>query len=250
MRCNKNIISIYLYNVIITEIALHSLRLHLQMKHYHFNFKDQDLWLSPERTIFWEDEKALILSDSHFGKTGHFRKAGVPVPQNVFLEDLQRLFNLLQFYKPEQLIVVGDLFHSRSNKEHLLFEKWRNDFTELEILLVKGNHDILCDDWYAQIKIKIFADEPLRKNALAFIHDCAHIEKFPQHEDAYFFTGHLHPGISFHGKSRQHLSFPCFYFNEQFAVLPAFSKFSGLAIIDKKKTDNVFAIVNGELMEV
>jgi hypothetical protein len=33
-------------------------------------------------------------------------------------------------------------------------------------------------------------------------------------------------------------------------VLPAFSKFSGLAIIDKKKTDNVFAIVNGELMEV
>ena len=111
------------------------------MTHRYFNFRDQHLWLSSERVVFWDDEKALILSDSHFGKTGHFRKAGVPVPQNIFLEDLQRLFNLLQFYKPEQLIVVGDLFHSKSNKEHLLFEKWRNDFMQLEILLVRGNHD-------------------------------------------------------------------------------------------------------------
>lgn len=220
------------------------------MKQYFFNFKDQHLWLSPDRTIFWEDEKALILSDSHFGKTGHFRKAGVPVPQNVFLEDLQRLFYLLQFYKPEQLIVVGDLFHSRANKEHLLFEKWRNDFTQLEILLVKGNHDVLQKDWYQQTKINVFSDEPLRMNALAFIHDYIDIENYPQHTDAYFFTGHLHPGISIKGKSRQQLSFPCFYFNEQFAVLPAFSKFSGLALINKQKTDNVFAIVNNELIEV
>jgi uncharacterized protein len=220
------------------------------MKHRYFNFKGQHFWLSPERVIFWEDEKALILSDSHFGKTGHFRKAGVPVPQNIFMEDLQRLFNLLQFYKPEQLIVVGDLFHSKSNKEHLLFEKWRNDFTQLAVLLVKGNHDILNTGWYEQVKINVFADEPLRIKNLAFTHHYADIEKFPQHTEAYFLTGHLHPGISIKGRSRQSLSFPCFYFNDQFAVLPAFSKFSGLALINKQKTDNVFAIVNNELIEV
>jgi len=220
------------------------------MKHRYFNFKDQHFWLSPERVIFWEDEKALILSDSHFGKTGHFRKSGVPVPQNIFLEDLQRLFNLLQFYKPEQLIVVGDLFHSKSNKEHLLFEKWRNDFTQLEVLLVKGNHDILNSGWYEQVKINVFAEEPLRIRNLAFIHDYTDIDKFPRQTEAYFLTGHLHPGISIKGRSRQSLSFPCFYFNDQFAVLPAFSKFSGLALINKQKTDNVFAIVNNELIEV
>jgi DNA ligase-associated metallophosphoesterase len=220
------------------------------MKDKYFNFKNQHLWLSPERSIFWEDEKALILSDSHFGKTGHFRKSGIALPQAVFLEDLQRLFNLLQFYKPERLIVVGDLFHSRSNKEHLLFEKWRNDFLQLEIMLVKGNHDILHRDWYVQTNIQVFDEALLRINTFAFTHDHLHIENFPQQEDAYFFTGHLHPGISIKGKSRQHLSFPCFYFNERFAVLPAFSKFSGLAMIDRKKTDNVFAIVNGELIEL
>jgi DNA ligase-associated metallophosphoesterase len=220
------------------------------MKHHFFGFRDKRFWLSPERVIFWEDERSLILSDSHFGKTGHFRKSGVPVPQNIFLEDLQRLFNLLQFYKPAQLIVVGDLFHSRSNKEHLLFEKWRNDFTQLEIKLVKGNHDILQSDWYKQTRINVFADEPLRINDIAFTHAFTDIEKFPVHADAYFFTGHLHPGISIRGRSRQSLSFPCFYFNEQFAVLPAFSKFSGLALIHKQKTDNVFAIINNELIEI
>jgi uncharacterized protein len=220
------------------------------MKHHYFNLRDHHFWLSPERVIFWEDEKTLILSDSHFGKTGHFRKSGVPVPQNIFLEDLQRLFNLLQFYKPEQLIVVGDLFHSKSNKEHLLFEKWRNDFTQLEVLLVKGNHDILNTSWYEQVKINVFAEEPLRIRNLAFMHDYTDIDKFPQHTEAYFLTGHLHPGVSIRGRSRQSLSFPCFYFNDQFAVLPAFSKFSGLALINKQKTDNVFAIVNNELIEV
>jgi len=220
------------------------------MKHHCFNFRDQHLWLSSERVIFWEDEKALILSDSHFGKTGHFRKAGMPVPQHVFLEDLQRLFNVLQFYKPEQLIAVGDLFHSRSNKEHLLFEKWRNDFSQLEISLVKGNHDILHRDWYLKAKINVYTDDILRKNVFAFTHDHADIEKYAQHADAYFLTGHLHPGIFIRGRSRQSLSFPCFYFNSQFAVLPAFSKFSGLALINKQKTDNVFAIVNDELIEI
>lgn len=220
------------------------------MKQHCFNFRDQHLWLSPERAIFWEDQKTLILSDSHFGKTGHFRKAGIPMPQHIFIEDLQRLFNLLQFYKPEQLIVVGDFFHSRTNKEHLLFEKWRNDFTQLEILLVKGNHDILHRDWYAQTKINVFDASPLRISTFAFMHDYADIEKHTDHADAYFLTGHLHPGISIRGKSRQHLSFPCFYFNDAFGVLPAFSKFSGLALIKKNKTDHVFAIANGELMAI
>ena len=30
--------------------------------------------------MFWEEEKALIVSDLHFGKTGHFRKSGIAVP--------------------------------------------------------------------------------------------------------------------------------------------------------------------------
>ena len=57
--------------------------------------QEQHFWLSAHRAIFWEEQKALILSDLHFGKTGHFRKAGIAVPQQVYKEDLQRLISLL-----------------------------------------------------------------------------------------------------------------------------------------------------------
>src|SRR5829696_3376662 len=107
-----------------------------------YTINENDFVLSPERLMFWEKQKALIIADLHIGKTGHFRKSGIPVPQNVFKEDLQRLFTQIFFFKAEKLIIAGDLSHSRSNKEMDLFKKWRNDLAGLEVILVNGNHDI------------------------------------------------------------------------------------------------------------
>ncbi|MEO6540593.1 MAG: metallophosphoesterase, partial [Ferruginibacter sp.] len=109
--------------------------------------------LSAGRCIFWEEEKALILSDLHFGKTGHFRKNGIAVPQTVFKEDMQRLTAQVQYFKAEQLIIVGDLFHSHANKEMEWFLKWRTDFALLNIKLIIGNHDILGKEWYNKANI-------------------------------------------------------------------------------------------------
>ena len=53
-----------------------------------YEMDGQIFWLSPERIIFWENENTIIASDLHFGKTGHFRKAGIAMPQSVFKEDL------------------------------------------------------------------------------------------------------------------------------------------------------------------
>ena len=47
----------------------------------------------------------------------------------------------------------------------------------------------------------------------------------------YFFSGHIHPGIRIDGAGRQSLYFPCFYFGKKYAVLPAFSRFTGAAVI-------------------
>ena len=215
---------------------------------YKFLFKGQSLWLSSERCIFWENEKALILSDLHFGKTGHFRKSGIPVPQNVFKEDLQRLFSQVQFYKADTLIIVGDLFHSRENKEMDLFLKWRNDHPSLELLLVKGNHDILSRKFYELAGIEVF-DDSLLKTPFCFTHDislkCDDIAKAD-----FTFSGHIHPGIRINGVGKQSLHFPCFYFNKDFAVLPAFSRFTGLASIRPERGDKVFALIENNVLEI
>jgi len=207
---------------------------------FPYRIKGQQLWLSPDRGIFWEEEKSLIVSDLHFGKTGHFRKSGIGVPQSVYREDLQRLIAQIQYFRPRQLLVVGDLFHSRENKELALFQRWREDFPDLGVHLIKGNHDILHDSWYQTAGIEL-SQERLQIGEFAFIHDIA--DETPT--DCYSFSGHIHPGIRINGLGKQSLRFPCFYFGEDYAVLPAFSRFTGMASIYPAPGENVFAILPG-----
>ncbi|HRN57446.1 MAG TPA: ligase-associated DNA damage response endonuclease PdeM [Agriterribacter sp.] len=207
----------------------------------------QTLWLSTERCIYWEEQRWLILADLHLGKTGHFRKAGIGVPQTVFKEDMQRLVNAVQFFKPEQLIIVGDMFHSESNKELELFSRWRKDFSALAVCLVKGNHDILQDQWYKAAAIDVHTDE-LATEYFVFRHHYS----MPAGEsnDKYFFSGHIHPGVHIKGTSRQFLRLPCFHFTTHCCTLPSFSRFTGLATVTPGRKDKVFAIVNDKVMRV
>ena len=205
---------------------------------------DQKLWLSSQRSIFWEEQKALIVSDVHFGKTGHFRKSGIAVPQAVYKEDLQRLVSLLNYFKPEQLIVVGDFFHSHANTELEWFKKWRADFARLKIILVKGNHDILKADWYKAADIDLIESE-YRLNSFLFTHD-----KCDDHKDLYTFCGHIHPGVIINGLGKQSLRFPCFYFAKDHCILPAFSKFTGAVSMEMRAAKKVFAIVENSLIAV
>lgn len=217
---------------------------------FPYRIKGQQLWLSPDRCIFWEDERSLIVSDLHFGKTGHFRKAGIAVPQSVYREDLLRLLCQIQYFQPRQLLVVGDLFHSRENKELALFLKWREDFPDLGIRLIEGNHDILHADWYREAGIDL-SREAIRLGPFAFIHDITDggggtdypAANLDANEEPYYFSGHIHPAIRITGMGKQRLQFPCFYFGPSFAVLPAFGKFTGTVSIDPMPESNVFAIL-------
>jgi|SRR5215211_1591458 len=205
---------------------------------------EQTLWLSAQRSVFWEEQRILIVSDLHFGKTGHFRKSGIAVPQNVYKEDLQRLVNLLHYFKPQTLLVVGDFFHSHANVELDWFKKWRNDFSALEIILVKGNHDILKDAWYRDADITLI-DKELQIHSFLFTH-----EKCETRKGVYMFCGHIHPGIILQGLGKQSLRLPCFYFGKDSCILPAFSRFTGTALVEPRHNENVFAIVENKLLQM
>jgi uncharacterized protein len=208
----------------------------------HYKIHQQNLWLSAQRSLFWEEKKALVVSDLHFGKTGHFRKAGIAVPQTVYKEDLQRLINLLHHFRPAQLIVVGDFFHSSANTELDWFKRWREDFSSLQITLVRGNHDILQAAWYRAAAIEVVYPT-LQVSSFLFSHDKCDIPA-----DNYAFYGHIHPGVLIQGLGKQSLRFPCFYFAKDHCVLPAFSKFTGAVAMNGNSAENIFAIVENELI--
>jgi DNA ligase-associated metallophosphoesterase len=211
--------------------------------------QDQTFWVSPERCLFWEEENALILADLHLGKTGHFRKAGIAVPQSIYKADLQRLVAMLYLYKAERLIIVGDFTHSSLNKELDLFIKWRKDFSSLHIDLVKGNHDILSGSWYQEADISLHEQELLLRNFLFRHEDRKSAAKDPA-PGHYQFTGHVHPGIAIRGAGRQSLRFPCFYFAKEYCILPAFSRFTGTYTVNAKKGETVYAITPSEIIRL
>jgi DNA ligase-associated metallophosphoesterase len=211
---------------------------------------NNSFWVSPERCLFWEEENTLIVADLHLGKSGHFRKSGIAVPQSIYKADLQRLMAQLYLFKVERLIIVGDLTHSTANKELDLFIRWRKDFSLLHIDLVKGNHDILEDGWYKEANIKINSLKLVEKPFI-FLHDLKTWKKLTDEEKKlYAFTGHLHPGISLKGQGRQSLHFPCFYFAKTYCVLPAFSRFTGTYKVMPQKNETVFAIMENKIVQL
>jgi DNA ligase-associated metallophosphoesterase len=210
--------------------------------------QNNTFWLSPQRCLFWEEQEALILSDLHFGKTGHFRKNGIAVPQKVFTEDIQRLIEQIAYFKPRQVIAVGDLFHSEANKELDLFLKWRNDFPGIDFILVKGNHDILEKTWYTNAGIKVYEGLYSVSN-FDFLHDPSDTTGQTVKSN-FIFSGHIHPGVNIQGLAKQNLQFPCYYFASKLAILPAFSKFSGLAMVKKRPNETIYAIVNQSLVKI
>ncbi len=206
-------------------------------------------WVSPERCLFWEEENALIVADLHLGKTGHFRKSGIAVPQSIYKADLQRLMAMLYLYKAERLIIVGDFTHSSFNKELDLFMKWRKDFSLLHIDLVKGNHDILEERWYREARIN-FHEWELPVGEFLFRHEDSRYKKKQTAKTLYTFSGHVHPGITLKGTGRQSLRFPCFYFAKEHCILPAFSRFTGTYRVTPEKGETVYVITPEEIIKI
>lgn len=206
----------------------------------------EHLILSAERTLFWENQNTLIVADLHVGKTGHFRKSGINVPQSVYKDDLHRLLAQILFFKAERLIIAGDLTHSVANREMDLFRKWRKDFPLLKVDLVKGNHDILDNAWYEEADITVH-NEPLVIQQFVFIHDITKSKK-DTGAGKFVFSGHVHPVAIMKGKGRQSLRFPCFYFTKKYCILPAFSRFTGDYKVEVQNGDAVFALIEKEIL--
>lgn len=208
------------------------------------SIRGEELILDKERALYLPQQHLLAISDLHLGKAAHFRKAGLAVPNSVSQSDLSRLSGLLNHYQPKKLLINGDMFHSDYNTEIDEFEKWRKEFSGIKFILVKGNHDRQKKEIYENLAIEI-CEPNYETDKFCFIHDVAHCKS-----ELYTISGHIHPGISIYNKAKQRLKFPCFYFGEDYSILPAFSTFTGLQLVKPKELDQVFAITPSKVLKV
>ncbi|TBO36363.1 ligase-associated DNA damage response endonuclease PdeM [Pedobacter kyonggii] len=205
----------------------------------------EELILDKERALFLPKYQLLAISDLHLGKSAHFRQAGLQVPSTIAQTDLQRLSLLIKQYDPKTLLINGDMFHHGLNTDIDEFSVWRKQYQELNFLLVKGNHDRLSDANYAAMNIEIH-EPSFCLGPFCFIHDAPN----GMEEELYPISGHIHPGVTIVGKAKQRLKFPCFYFGKDYAVLPAFSLFTGLYTVYPKANERIFAVTPKNVVEV
>lgn len=190
-----------------------------------------------------ERNKTMLAADLHLGKSALFRKEGIPVPAELAEADLKTLSYIIDVYRPQRLIILGDLFHAEVNHDLELFKNWRGRYKELEIDLIIGNHDILPEEEYAEINIKIHREQLLFSNFL-LIHKLEKLENKSNFD--YIISAHMHPAVRLFGKGKQSVMLPCFYFGKSYGLLPAFGRFTGNAILHPGANDDVFVIIESD----
>ncbi|WP_209332195.1 ligase-associated DNA damage response endonuclease PdeM [Lunatimonas salinarum] len=198
---------------------------------------DITLELLQEKAVWIASLHTLLLSDTHFGKAGHFRRAGIPVNESVHEKDYRILRGLLSRYQPKQVFFLGDLFHSEWNEQWEALQSFLRQFAATSFHLIKGNHDVLPESAYTSSELQVW-EAPFRLKNLLLCHEP--LAGVPS--QLLQVCGHIHPGITLRGKGRQRLKMPCFLFRRNTIILPSFGAFTGLFNIQPEKEDRIFLV--------
>ncbi len=195
---------------------------------------------------FLEKSSTLIVSDIHLGKSATFRSRGIPVPEGDSQADLERLSFLILKTRPSRLVIAGDLVHAKDGMSlHVLeiFREWREG-VKVPILLTEGNHDRMAR--LSEHSLSIETVPFLEIDGIRVTHDP---DELPSDQPG--IAGHLHPGLCLTDGTRGSLRTPFFFLRHpHHLVIPAFSKFTGLNIINPGEKDGIFIPNRSEVVQL
>ncbi|WP_415399850.1 ligase-associated DNA damage response endonuclease PdeM [Synechococcus sp. W4D4] len=181
---------------------------------------DSRLELLPQRAAWDPERRALLIADLHLGKAESFQVQGIPLPSDGDQGNLNRLLELSSTLGALQVLVLGDLIHSRLGLTSELQQKLSAlpELMGCELVLVGGNHDrgAVFPSLRAQPSFQLgswwLSHEPERPPAEGLLNIC----------------GHLHP-VALLGQGSDRMRLPCFGLDQinHRLLLPAFGDLTG-----------------------
>lgn len=191
----------------------------------------------PDGAMYVEALATTFISDVHIGKSGQFRKDGIPTPVAAHHHGMKRLQTALERHPKSTVVFLGDLFEGRQNTQTAALERLFSKYPKRSFILVKGNHDFDIPDWNQlqvleeyEIGNFICLHEP---PGCDFDRDIPFDQIQAQNQHPKIKTGkvllcgHLHPGAALRGKGRFKVKIKTFFFNHWIGVLPAFGALTG-----------------------
>ncbi len=204
----------------------------------------EELVLLPQRVAWWPRRKMVLAADVHVGKEATFRRHGVPLPEGGLHERLERLTDCVGTLQAETLVILGDFIHAPVGLTRSVIDTvttWSNRLSA-RIVVVEGNHDRQLrgapSDWDVE-----WRRPPLKVDPFSLQHDPAVAA------DGYVLAGHLHPTVDLR-QGGDRLRLPCFRFDSDVGVLPAFTPFSNGIRQQPGNDRRLYAITEHEVLSV
>ncbi|MFP7721368.1 ligase-associated DNA damage response endonuclease PdeM [Lysobacter sp. A3-1-A15] len=198
----------------------------------------ESMRLYGERALYWPKRERLLIADLHLGKGDVFRRAGISLPAGGTSDDLGRLDRLLEVSGARELWMLGDVLHGPVNDTawQRTWRDWRARHVGLRVAALVGNHDRALAR--AGLGLELLG-EAVDDGPFALRHA-------PQdHPSLHVLCGHLHPCVSLPGMRRR---WPVFWLRPGLTMLPAFSAFTGGALIERRAGEAMAICVQGQLM--
>lgn len=211
---------------------------------HQLDLGEQSVWLLPEKALYVPQSQSLAIADLHLGKSTHFRKAGIMMPAGMGHEnDYHRLNKLADLLRPKRILFLGDLFHSELNSDWDLFRAFMQERSEIEMVLIQGNHDILQKGLYLEAGLALMP--MLEEHTFLYTHEP--MAKVP--EGTTNIAGHIHPGCVVKGGGRQNIKLPCFHYENPLLLLPSFGNLTGCYVLPRNGAKQ-YAVAKDKLFEI
>jgi DNA ligase-associated metallophosphoesterase len=208
-----------------------------------FSWQNQNWEWLPNRSLWHADSASLFLSDFHLGKAEAFQRAGINLPQEKSHQQINSFFNVVQEKKIKEVFILGDLLHGPITPETSHFLSQLQAIGHVRFYWIIGNHDARSAQTFGQQipNLKPFLQQTW--NGILLCHEPDEARTQP------YICGHIHPGIRLPLGAKQSLRAPCAMLSENYLVLPAFGRLTGLHIQKPLTTIKYFVFSANQVLK-
>lgn len=195
----------------------------------------EPVMLDSRRALYWPVGSVLVLADVHLGKGALLRSRDAAVPGGYTAADIEEIADLLDDYRPQRLVVCGDLMHPPARDDQAWLDALRGlrqRYADTRFEIAQGKSGVGAK---LPVDLDISVAERITAPPFVFLHE----PESPA--EGYGIAGHWHPVTVLRGMGEA-LRQPVFWMRAGHAVLPAFGSFTGGMEVEPEAGDQLYAV--------